>query len=68
MPEHPANFAYQALPTAARETRSDEYGSLDTEEGADRPVAAIATHKARHRKLQERQSVIVDKELPHWAY
>ncbi|KAF5320671.1 hypothetical protein D9619_001519 [Psilocybe cf. subviscida] len=54
MPERPANFAYQALPTTARETRADEYGPLDTEEDVDPLVATISTHEARHRKLQER--------------
>ena len=65
MSEHPANFAYQALPTATRDTLSDQYGPLDTEEGVDRHVATIGTHEARHRKLQERQLVIVNKQLPH---
>lgn len=64
MPERPANFAYQALPTTARETRADEYGPLDTEEGVDPLVATISTHEARHRKLQERQSVTADKQMP----
>lgn len=60
--QHSTNIAYQPLPTASRETPSDEYGPLDTEHDVG---DAIHTHEARHRKLQERQSVAMDKQMPH---